>query len=187
MARPRKAEPRNQQINLRFSAPELVRVHAHAALIGKTVNEFGRSVLLRRPRRRKGGAPPAVIAWSDATLAKWHALGTRLNDIAHLMNARRPAARRAAAAARALAHAVQERFCDGARRRSGADLRSGAAGAASPPKGGCQSRANREALRSVGTGDTACSRAPARAHPHPHEWRSASRCCPRYIRTACSF
>src|SRR5262249_22619801 len=88
MARPRKAEPRNQQINLRFSAPELVRVHAHAALIGKTINEFGRSVLLRRPRRRKGGAQPSVIAWSNETLAKWHALGTRLNDIAHIINAR---------------------------------------------------------------------------------------------------
>ena len=88
MARPRKAEPRHHQINLRFSAPELVRVHAHAAILGKTVNEFGRSVLLRRPRRRRGGAPPIVITWSDETLAKWHGLGARLNDIAHFMNAR---------------------------------------------------------------------------------------------------
>jgi len=88
MARPRKAAPRHHQINLRFSAPEFVRVHAHAAILGKTVNEFGRSVLLRRPRRRKGGAAPTVIAWPDDTLAKWHALGTRLNDIAHIMNGR---------------------------------------------------------------------------------------------------
>src|SRR5262245_49432053 len=88
MARPRKAEPRNQQINLRFSAPEFVRVHAHAAILGKTLNEFGRSVLLRRPSRRKGGVPPTIVVWSDETVAKWHALGARLNDIAHMVNAR---------------------------------------------------------------------------------------------------
>jgi hypothetical protein len=88
MARPRKAETKVHQINLRFTAPEFVKIHHHAAITGKTVNEFGRSVLLRRPRRRKGGAPPTVIAWPEDTLAKWHVLGTRLNGIAHIMNAR---------------------------------------------------------------------------------------------------
>ena len=87
MARPRKADVRDHQINLRFTAPELVRIHQHAAISGKTVTDFGRSVLLRRPRRRTGKMA-MVIAWPEATLGKWHHLGTRLNAIAHTMNAR---------------------------------------------------------------------------------------------------
>jgi hypothetical protein len=88
MPRPRKADRRHHQINLRFSAPEYVRVHAHAALTGKTVPDFARTVLLRRPRRRRGANDLTVVALSDAELAQWQALGTRLNDIAHLMNGR---------------------------------------------------------------------------------------------------
>jgi hypothetical protein len=88
MSRPRKAETRVHQVNLRFTAPELIRIHQHAAITGKTVTEFGRSVLLRRPRKRKGGVQPTIIAWPDETIAKWHALGAELNDIARLMNSR---------------------------------------------------------------------------------------------------
>jgi hypothetical protein len=88
MARPRKAETRVHQINLRFTAPELIRIHRHAAITGKTLTEFGRSVLLRRPRKRKRGAQPTLIAWADETIAEWHALGMQLNDIARLMNSR---------------------------------------------------------------------------------------------------
>lgn len=86
MSRPRKVDRRQHQINLRLSAPEYVRVHAHAALIGKTVPDFARAVLLRRPRRRKRANDPMVITLSDAELAKWHVLGTRLNAMAHIMN-----------------------------------------------------------------------------------------------------
>jgi hypothetical protein len=86
MPRPRKADSRSHQINLRFSVPEYVRVHAHAALTGKTVPDFARAVLLRRPRRRKSANPPIVVTLSDAELARWHAFGTQLNDIAHVMN-----------------------------------------------------------------------------------------------------
>jgi hypothetical protein len=88
MPRPRKAYTRNQQINLRLSAPELVRVHADAALIGKSVPDFARAVLLRRPRRRRGTAAPVVIAFTDGVLARWQLHGGSLNDIAHQMNGR---------------------------------------------------------------------------------------------------
>ena len=88
MSRPRKADSRNQQINIRFTAPELVRVHAHAAITGKSVTDFGRAVLLRRPRRRRRADEPAVIALSETQLQLWQRLGTRLNAIAHVMNAR---------------------------------------------------------------------------------------------------
>jgi len=88
MARPRKADTRDHQINLRFSAPEYVRVRANAALIGTTVPDFARAVLLRRPRRRKGTADPNIIALPEEALAQWHGLGIRLNGIAHLLNAR---------------------------------------------------------------------------------------------------
>src|SRR5438132_8345274 len=88
MARPRKDETRKHQINIRFSTHELVRVHEYAALTGKTVPEFGRTVLLRRPRRRRNGVEPVIIALPDAILEKWTTLGTRLNAVAHIMNAR---------------------------------------------------------------------------------------------------
>jgi hypothetical protein len=88
MPRPRKADRRHHQVNVRLSAPEYVRVHAHAALTGKTVTDFARAVLLRRPRRRKSREVPIMIALSPTELAQWHDLGTRLNHIAHLMNGR---------------------------------------------------------------------------------------------------
>jgi len=88
MARPRKADARDHQINLRFSAPEIVKIHRHAAITGKTVTEFGRALLLRRPRRRKGAVEPNIVALSDQSLAKWHEVGARLNAIAHLLNSR---------------------------------------------------------------------------------------------------
>ncbi len=88
MARPRKADARDHQVNLRFTAPEYVKIHAHAAITGKTVTDFGRAVLLRRPRRRKSGVEPVIVALDDRALAKWQELGARLNAIAHVMNAR---------------------------------------------------------------------------------------------------
>src|SRR5262245_58685647 len=88
MPRPRKADSRDHQINLRFSAPEYVRVYANAAIMGSTVPDFARVVLLRRPRRRKRGIQPVVIALPDNQLEQWHVLGARLNDIAHVLNAR---------------------------------------------------------------------------------------------------
>jgi hypothetical protein len=86
MARPRKADPRDHQVNLRFTAPELVTIHRHAALSGKTVTEFGRAMLLRRPRHRKKSEEPTLIALADPLLETWNLFGTRLNAIAHLMN-----------------------------------------------------------------------------------------------------
>jgi hypothetical protein len=88
MARPRKAEARDHQVNLRFTAPELVKIHAHAALTGKTVTEFGRAVLLRRPRRRRNGVAPVLLVINEAGVHRWQTLGDRLNAIAHMMNAR---------------------------------------------------------------------------------------------------
>jgi hypothetical protein len=88
MPRPRKADRRHHQVNVRLSAPEYVRVHAHAALTGKTVTDFARAVLLRRPRRRKSAPEPEIIALADVELPQWHDLGTRLNHVAHLMNGR---------------------------------------------------------------------------------------------------
>ena len=87
MARPRKADSRKHQINLRFSAHEFVRVHAHAAASGKSVADFGRAVLLRRPRRRKRTTDLVVVGLPDSVLQQWHVLGARLNAIAHVMNA----------------------------------------------------------------------------------------------------
>ncbi len=88
MSRPRKTETRTHQINFRFSTHEFVRVHEHAALTGKTVMEYGRSTLLRRPRRPKPRNAPAVVSLPERTLGRWQVLGDRLNAIAHQMNAR---------------------------------------------------------------------------------------------------
>lgn len=88
MGRPRKAEPREHQVNLSFSAPEIVRIHRHAALTGKTVAEFGRAVLLKRPRKRKRPDAPRLMAFTEPELARWQETGTRLNQVAHRMNLR---------------------------------------------------------------------------------------------------
>jgi hypothetical protein len=86
MARPRKDDTRNQQINIRFTAREFARVHHHAGLIGKTPADFGRSVMLRRPRRPKGEVP-VLIAIAERRLRRWGETGTALNAVAHRFNA----------------------------------------------------------------------------------------------------
>jgi hypothetical protein len=86
MPRPRKDDTRKHQINIRFTAREFARVHDHAGLLGKTPADFGRGVMLRRPRRRKREAP-VVIAVTDRVLHRWHELGPALNTITHRFNA----------------------------------------------------------------------------------------------------
>ncbi len=86
MTRPRKQETREHQVNLRFTTTELVRIHRHAVLTGKTPTDFARSVMLRRPRpSRKSG--PQLIALAPEQLQRWRALGTRVNAMAHDLNA----------------------------------------------------------------------------------------------------
>ena len=86
MPRPRKDDTRKHQLNIRFTAREFARIHHHAGLIGKTPADFGRSVMLRRPRR-KGRSAPVIIAVSERLLRRWHALGSELNGLAHRFNA----------------------------------------------------------------------------------------------------
>ncbi|HEY6984127.1 hypothetical protein [Reyranella sp.] len=86
MPRPRKDDTRSHQLNIRFTARELARVHAHAGLLGKTPADFGRSVMLRRPRRKKRAAPVTIGA-SGRLLRRWHAAGVALNHLAHRFNA----------------------------------------------------------------------------------------------------
>lgn len=86
MSRPRTDEPRQHQINVRFTAREFARLHHHASLTGKTVADFGRAVMLRRPRLRTKAAP-ALIALPPEALARWQALGASLNVFAHHLNA----------------------------------------------------------------------------------------------------
>ena len=86
MPRPRKDDTRKLQINIRFTAREFARVHHHAGLLGKTPADFGRSVMLRRPRRRKGKVP-VLIAIGERTLRRWHETGLALNGVAHHFNA----------------------------------------------------------------------------------------------------
>lgn len=86
MPRPRKDDSRKHQLNIRFSAREFARVHHHAGLTGKTPADFGRSVMLRRPRRRKGEAP-VLIAIGERVLRRWHETGSALNAVAHRFNA----------------------------------------------------------------------------------------------------
>ena len=88
MGRPRKDEPRDQQLNVRFTAAEFARIYRHASLAGKSVPEFSRAVLLRRPRKSRSKAAPELIALSPSALAAWQEAGARLNGIAHAMNAR---------------------------------------------------------------------------------------------------
>jgi hypothetical protein len=87
MARPRRDDPRQHQLNVRFTAHEFARIHHHASLTGKTVTEFGRAVMLRRPRRRRTIAP-ALVTLPQPMLQRWHALGLSLNGLAHDLNAR---------------------------------------------------------------------------------------------------
>jgi hypothetical protein len=86
MPRPRKDDSRKHQINIRFTAREFARVHHHAGLLGKTPADFGRGVMLRRPRRRKGKGP-VMIGIGERTLRRWHETGLALNSVAHHFNA----------------------------------------------------------------------------------------------------
>jgi hypothetical protein len=86
MPRPRKDDTRNHQINIRFTAREFARVHHHAGLLGKTPADFARSVMLRRPRHRKGPVP-VMIAIDEPLLRQWHEAGSVLNAVAHGFNA----------------------------------------------------------------------------------------------------
>jgi hypothetical protein len=86
MPRPRTNDTRKHQLNIRFTAREFARIHHHAGLIGKTPADFGRSAMLRRPRRKSRSAP-VVIAVSERLLRRWHALGSELNGLAHRFNA----------------------------------------------------------------------------------------------------
>ena len=86
MSRPRINEPRQHQVNVRFSTHELVRIHRHASLAGKTVTEFGRSVMLRRPRRKRK-PPLQEIALDAGALTRLEALGYAVNEVAHRFHA----------------------------------------------------------------------------------------------------
>ena len=86
MPRPRKDDTRKHQLNIRFTPREFARVHHHAGLLGKTPTDFARSAMLRRPRRKRDGAP-VVIAVSERLLCRWHQLGSALNGLAHRFNA----------------------------------------------------------------------------------------------------
>ena len=86
MPRPRKDDTRKHQLNIRFSAREFARIHHHAGLLGKTPADFGRSVMLRRPRRNRREAP-VIIAVSERVLRRWHERGVMLNALAHRFNA----------------------------------------------------------------------------------------------------
>jgi hypothetical protein len=87
MTRPRKHEPRRHQINVRFSTREFVRIHDHADLIGNTVTDFGQSVMLRRPRRRRD--EPVIVAMPARAIQRWRALGNLINLLAHDANTQR--------------------------------------------------------------------------------------------------
>src|SRR5262245_4823386 len=86
MPRPRKDDTRKHQLNIRFTPREFARVHHHAGLLGKTPADFGRSVMLRRPRRKRGDVP-IIIAVSERVLRRWYELGLALNTLAHRFNA----------------------------------------------------------------------------------------------------
>jgi len=86
MSRPRRHDPRQHQLNVRFTAYEFARIHHHASLTGKTITDFGRAVMLRRPRPRRK-TTPALIALPQQTLQRWHALGLSLNSLTHDLNA----------------------------------------------------------------------------------------------------
>ena len=85
MTRPRKHEPRQYQLNVRFTTREFLRIHHHASLAGKSVTDFGRSVMLRRPRRRHNET--RLIALPERLLERWHSIGNAINHIAHDLNA----------------------------------------------------------------------------------------------------
>src|SRR5262249_55969605 len=86
MPRPRQDDTRKHQLNIRFTPREFARVHHHAGLLGETPADFGRSVMLRRPRRKRGEVAVAV-AVSERRLRRWHELGSALNALAHRFNA----------------------------------------------------------------------------------------------------
>jgi hypothetical protein len=86
MPRPRKDDTRKHQINIRFTAREFACVHHHAGLLGRTPADFGRGVMLRRPRRRKGKRL-VMIGIGERTLRRWQDTGSGLNSVAHHFNA----------------------------------------------------------------------------------------------------
>ena len=88
MGRPRKDEPRDRQHNIRFTAAEIVRIEQNAALSGKTLPEFSRTALLRRPRKPRGDRALTLIVFPAPVIAAWQQLGGRLNGVAYRMNAR---------------------------------------------------------------------------------------------------
>ena len=85
MSRPRNRLPRDQQFNIRFTAPEMARVHRNAGLTGRDLHDFGRAVLLRRPRPTRKDAP-AIISLPPKSLQHWQAAGLTLNTLTHQAN-----------------------------------------------------------------------------------------------------
>ena len=85
MPRPCNNDPRQHQVNVRFTARELARIHHHASLTGKTLTDFGRTVMLRRPRPRRKAAP-TIISLLQRAIERWHMLGSSLNRLAHHFN-----------------------------------------------------------------------------------------------------
>jgi hypothetical protein len=86
MPRPRNSQPRDYQVNLRYTVHEYARIHRNASIAGKTLTEFGRAVMLRRPRPTRKSAP-RLIELPPRMITRWHAAGLRLNSLAHRMNA----------------------------------------------------------------------------------------------------
>jgi hypothetical protein len=86
MSRPRTNDPRQHQVNVRFTTRELARIHHHASLAGRTVTEFGRAAMLRRPRA-PSKTTPRRLGLPPERLARWQSLGREINDLAHGLNA----------------------------------------------------------------------------------------------------
>jgi hypothetical protein len=85
MPRPKQSAPREFQVNIRFNAPEFARAHRNATLTGKPITDFGRAVMLRRPRPTRKSAP-RLITLPPRMITRWHAAGLALNRVAHRMN-----------------------------------------------------------------------------------------------------
>lgn len=94
MARPRKAERREQQLNIKITPSEHAWVRQRASAADMTPTEFGRAQLLTdRPVRRK--SPENTHHLDPLFLSQLSRIGNNLNQIArrcHLLNAPPPPA-----------------------------------------------------------------------------------------------
>jgi Bacterial mobilisation protein (MobC) len=89
MARPKKAEPLDQQLNVSLSLAEYALLRMRAEAMGERLSSYARTVLLERSFQVD--ATSLVSRYDRLVFQQWQRVGNNLNQIARQLNALEPA------------------------------------------------------------------------------------------------